>query len=368
MKYNDALNFILKKQSLGIKPGLERILKLLEKMGNPQNRLKIIHIAGTNGKGTVAKTINDTLLNSGCKVGLFTSPWVNDYREQIQINNRMISESSFAEYIERYKENDCSEFEFLTALMYKYFADENVDYAVIECGMGGKGDATNAEKNNLAVITSISLDHTDFLGNTIEDIAREKAGIIKENAACILYPNKAVEGIFEQVCREKNAKLVKVSENDDFMANNLNTAAAAICELGFDTAVNLSHLSARQEVIGSKMLLDGGHNLDAAKALVKNPFFKENVSVAVIGMMKDKDVEGYLSVVAPKCRKMIVTTPSNPRSMPAAELANIAKKYCGDVMVIDNPIDAVDFAKESKQRFLVCGSFYLAREVRKELF
>ena len=368
MKYEDALNFILQKQSLGIKPGLERILKLLEKMGNPHSGLKIIHIAGTNGKGTVAKTINDTLIENGCKVGLFTSPWVTDYREQIRINNKMISKGSFAEYIKLYKENDCSEFEFLTAIMYKYFADEKVDYAVVECGMGGKGDATNVEKKNLAVITSISLDHTDFLGNTIEEIACEKAGIIKENSTCILSPNKECEHIFEKVCREKNAKLVKVCKDDNFISDNLNTAAAAIYELGFNTAVNLSHLPARHERIGMNVLLDGGHNVVAAKALVQNPLFEDDIAVAVIGMMKDKDVEGYLSVVAPKCRKIIAATPSNPRSMPADELAKIAKKYCNDVVVIDNPIDAVNFAEKSKKLFLVCGSFYLAREVRKELF
>lgn len=367
MKYENALNFIVQKQSLGIKPGLERILKLLEKMGNPQNDIKIIHIAGTNGKGTVAKTINDTLVENGCKVGLFTSPWVTDYREQIQINNRMITKNDFAKYVKIYKENDCSEFEFLTAVMYKYFADQKVDYAVVECGMGGRGDATNAEENNLSVITSISLDHTDFLGNTIEEIALEKAGIIKENSTCILYPNKAVEDIFEKVCREKNAKLVKVPEGDDFILNNLNTAVYTIFELGFNVGVNLSHLPARHEAIGMKTLLDGGHNVEAARALAQIPFFEDEVAVTVIGMMKDKDVEGYLSIVAPKCRKIIATTPSNSRAMKAEELAEIAKKYCDDVMVIDNPVDAVNFAKSCKKFFVVCGSFYLAREIRKEL-
>ena len=164
MNYDESLNLILNKMSLGIMPGLARISTLLDKMGNPQDSIKIIHIAGTNGKGTVAKTISDNLISAGYKTGLFTSPWITDYREQIQINSQSISRSDFA----RYKDNDCSEFEFLTAVMYKYFCDENVDYAVVECGMGGSGDATNVEKiNALSVITSVSLDHTNFLGNTV---------------------------------------------------------------------------------------------------------------------------------------------------------------------------------------------------------
>ena len=167
MIYDEALNFILGKQSLGIMPGLTRIMNLLEIMGNPQNDIKIIHIAGTNGKGTVAKTINNALIDSGYKVGLFSSPWIDDYREQIQINNDFISEEEFASYVDEYKDNDCTEFEFLTAIMYKYFADIKVDYAVVECGMGGKGDSTNVEQSNISVITSISLDHTAFLGDTV---------------------------------------------------------------------------------------------------------------------------------------------------------------------------------------------------------
>ena len=174
MNYNEALNFILSKQSLGIKPGLTRIKALLDSMGNPQNKIRIIHIAGTNGKGTVARFINDALIDAGYKVGLFTSPWIIDYTEQIQINNTFIPQEVFAEYVDAYRDNDCTEFEFLTAVMYKYFADSNVDWAVVECGMGGKGDSTNVEQENIAVLTSISLDHTDFLGSTVEEITKEK--------------------------------------------------------------------------------------------------------------------------------------------------------------------------------------------------
>ncbi len=360
MNYKDALNLIISKQSLGIMPGLSRIQKLLAEMNNPQNSIKVIHVAGTNGKGTVSATIANALIQNGYKVGLFTSPWVIDYREQIQINNQFISENELAEYIEKFKENDCSEFEFLTAIMYKFFADQGVDYAVVECGMGGREDATNVEDCNIAVITSISLDHTAFLGDTIEKIAEEKAGIIKENGVCVLYPNPVCEHIFEKVCKEKNAHLIKVEDYcKHWSRNNIATVYKALNLILGDCEFRLAQLPARRERIGG-ILLDGGHNTDAAKFL---EYSLSDDEVAVIGMMADKDIDGYLSIVAPKCRKIFTTTPDNPRAISAAELKKIAGKYCTDVIAIDNPADAVKQAGVT----LVCGSFFLARDVRKYL-
>lgn len=364
MKYSDSIDVLINKQSLGIMPGLVRILNLLEIMGNPQNKIKIIHIAGTNGKGTVAATIADILMDNGYKTGLFTSPWVVDYREQIQINNHFIPEKKLAFYIEEYKDNDCSEFEFLTAIMYKYFADEKVDYAVIECGLGGLEDATNVEKQNISVITSISFDHTNFLGNTIEEIALQKAGIIKENCTCVLYPNPDCEYVFENECKRKNAKLVKVhiSDESSFSEKNVSTAAETLNELGINADVHLSHIPGRQEFING-ILFDGGHNVGAARALVDNTFIRNEI--ALIGMMADKDVDSYLAIVAPQCKFIITTQPDNPRSLSADKLKTIAEKYCSDVVAIENPIEALDFAME-KGLSLVCGSFFLIREIRKE--
>ena len=357
MIYDEALNFILGKQSLGIMPGLTRIINLLETMGNPQNDIKIIHIAGTNGKGTVAKTINNALINAENKVGLFSSPWIDDYREQIQINNVFISKEEFASYVDKYKDNDCTEFEFLTAIMYKYFADSKVDYAVVECGMGGKGDSTNVEESNISVITSISLDHTAFLGNTVERIAEEKSGILRKNSTCVLYPNSDVEHIFEDKCK----KLFKVKEYGDFKKNNLATANAVLELIGVPTVEQCAELPARQEYVGSVML-DGAHNKNGAQAL--EPYLPNGKVTAVIGMMKDKDVDGYLSIIAPHLNRIITTTPENPRSMPAEELKQLAQKYCKDVVAVDSSNEAVALAKQDENFKLVCGSFYLAREVR----
>ncbi len=357
MNYSEALKFILTKQSLGIMPGLARIKSLLIKMNNPQDSIKIIHIAGTNGKGTVAKTISDALISNGYKTGLFTSPWIDNYREQIQINNEYISENEFADYIGNYKDNDCTEFEFLTAVMYKYFADNKVDYAVVECGMGGKGDSTNVEKSNLSVITSISLDHTAFLGDTVEKIAEEKSGILRRDCTCVLYPNYSIEHIFENKCKN----LIKISEQGDFKKNNLATVNAVLDVLNLPNVTECAKLPARQEYIGTVML-DGAHNKNGAQAL--EPYLPSGNVTAVIGMMNDKDVEGYLSVIAPHINRIITTVPDNPRSMPAEHLKELALKYCNDVVAVSEPKSAIELAKQDKNFKLVCGSFYLAREVR----
>lgn len=338
MDYSEALNIIQKKQSLGIKPGLSRIETFLNSIDNPQDKIRIIHIAGTNGKGTVANTIASALMKNGYRVGLFTSPYIIDYREQIQINNEYIAKDRLADYVEKYHDNDLTEFELLTAIMYKYFCDENVDFAIVECGMGGRGDATNVEKRNIAVLCSISLDHTNFLGNTVEEITKEKEGIIKPDCPCFRYESTG-----------------------DFNKDNLTLAKKVIKHLGLNDDIELVRPLARQQKIGN-VLVDAGHNVEAGKAL--EPLLSNEV--ALIGMMADKNVDGYLDLVARKCKMIITTTPNNPRSMNSNELKTIAEKYCDNVISVENPLDAIDYAKKNGLT-LVCGSFYLIREIIKEL-
>lgn len=342
MNYCEALDFITKKMSLGIKPGLERIQSLLNALGNPQDELKIIHIAGTNGKGTVGSTIANALQSNGLKVGLFTSPWIIDYREQIQINGEYISEEHFTNIINIFIAlnvlENCTEFEIVTAMAYYYFWSEKVDYAVIECGMGGKGDATNVEKRNVcSVLTSISLDHTAFLGSTVEEITKEKEGIIR-NSPCFRY-----------------------TDTGDFNADNLRLAKEVIKFLGYNDNISLAKLPARQQRING-ILVDGGHNVNAGAVLA--PLLDNEI--AVIGMMADKDIDGYMYSVASKCRKIITTTPSNPRALSAEKLMRIAKKYCTDVVALDNPAEAFEYA-QNQGLTLVCGSFYLVRDIRNKL-
>lgn len=334
--YDEALNFMLNRQSLGIKPGLSRIKKQLDAISNPQDDIKIIHIAGTNGKGTVAHTIAKALQDNGLKIGLFTSPWIIDYREQIQINGQPISKEEFTTFVSNvfcdlHFGEDLTEFELLVFMMYVHFYKEKVDYAVIECGMGGLEDATNVEKKNISVLTSISLDHTDFLGSTIEEITKQKEGIIRPNCPCFRYESTG---------------------NID--RDNLNLAKKVVAYLGYDDDIELVKPIARQQRING-ILFDGGHNLEAGKAL--EPII--NNEVAVIGMMRDKDVYGYMSLVAPKCKKIICVTPNNPRAIKADELANIAKGFCKDVQVIED----TSLAIKQDNITLVCGSFYMIREI-----
>lgn len=351
MNYNEALNFIKTKESLGIKPGLVRIKELLNKLNNPQNDFKTVHIAGTNGKGTVAATIAKALSDNGYNVGLFTSPWVTDYREQIQLNGKMISEEEFADTVSELSDikNDCTEFELITVAAYLFFSKSNVDYAVIECGMGGKDDATNTEERNLSVITSISLDHTDFLGSTVKDIAENKSGILRKDGTCILY-NSELKDIFKDKCK----RLVLCPRK-----SNLTLVNKTLECLGLSPVKRLVKLPARLEIIG-EVLIDGGHNISAAQKLL--PHLEKET--AVIAMLKDKDVEGYLKLIAPKCKRIIAAEIDSPRAMPAEELADIAEDYCDEVFVCKNPVEAIKCTDLS----LVCGSFYLAREVRKILF
>ncbi len=361
LDYKDTQKIISAKERLGILPGLARIMALLEDMDNPQEKLNIIHIAGTNGKGTVAESISEALIKGGYKVGLFTSPYVNDYREQIKINGIEICEDELSYYVEKYSEYEVTEFELLSAVMYKFFFDNNVDYAVVECGMGGLEDATNVESKNISVITSVSLDHTNFLGDTVCEIAMQKAGIIKENSTCILYPNKETQHIFIDECERKNTKLILVEDSDDFKKNNLNTAQAVLDIIDKRLKAEYPNLPARQERIGN-ILVDGGHNEAAGEALSKII----NDEIALVAMLGDKDVKAYLSRVAPHCKKIIATQVDNKRAMNAADLAKLAKEFCPSVFTIENPIEAFEYAR-GEGLSLVCGSFYLARLVRKEL-
>lgn len=365
MNYDAAIDIMQKKQSLGVKPGLSSVSSLLSKMGNPQEKVKIIHIAGTNGKGTVANLIANALADCGLKTGLFTSPWVVDYREQIQINGAFIPKERFSEYVAEYENEPVTEFELLTAVMYKYFADEKVDYAVVECGMGGALDATNAFTHpELAVITSVSMDHTAFLGNSVKEIAAQKAGIIKNNSVCILYPNPECEEVFERRCAETGSRIIKIPPQSDFKKNNIAVAKECIAYLRRCARVEYPSLPARQEMFGG-IMLDGAHNENGARALLNN-LPPEHIT-AVISMMADKDCNAYLKIIAPRCRKIITTETSNPRTLAAQNLAEIAGRYCNSVTYEKNPHKALELAKKENMFILVCGSFFLARDIRKDL-
>ncbi|MGL5244865.1 MAG: bifunctional folylpolyglutamate synthase/dihydrofolate synthase, partial [Sarcina sp.] len=200
MNYNEAMNYIENTSRFGMNFGLERVEKILELLGNPHKKIKCIHVGGTNGKGSTTAMISSILKEAGYKVGMYTSPYLEEFEERIQINNKNISKSDLIHTLETVKSviskvvdlgyDNPTQFEIITVMMFYYFAKEKVDFAVIEVGLGGRLDATNVINPILVVLTSISYDHMNILGNTIEEIAWEKSGIIKENCTVISYPQE----------------------------------------------------------------------------------------------------------------------------------------------------------------------------------
>ena len=220
VNYSEARSYVDSTAKFGIKPGLERITKMMAYVGNPQDKLRFIHVAGTNGKGSTCTMLASILSNAGYKTGLFTSPYVIDFRERFMVDGEMISEEEFAELMTKVKtvndileKSGCSltQFELITAVAFLWFVRMECDVVVLECGLGGRLDSTNVIKEPLcSIITKISLDHTDILGDTVEKIAAEKAGIIKPGRPVVLAPNqpKAAISVVERKCAELGSPLI----------------------------------------------------------------------------------------------------------------------------------------------------------------
>ena len=329
MNYDKAIKVLTAKDNFCIKLGLERIKSLMAKYDNPQDKIKVIHIAGTNGKGSVASTLANILKCAGFKTGLYTSPHLVEYTERIKINNIQIPKDVFAQYIEdistsaKTENIALTEFEILTAVMFKYFYDEKVNYAIVETGLGGRFDATNIIKQPiLEIITSISKDHTDRLGNTIEKIAFEKAGIIKDNSDVIISENNQGYKVIEETAQNKQARLHSVQKDIEITFEN-GTNYAEITNkkylfplLGLYQKQNLAlvleaarflgnipdnalteglktvNWGARLEYIKEKnILIDGAHNPDAAIQLKKSLdyYFKNQKKVFIYSSLTTKD-------------------------------------------------------------------------------
>ena len=417
MNYNEALQCLFSKGTFGHKLGLERIQKILDKMGNPQNNLKFIHIAGTNGKGSTSTMLSNILIHSGYKTGLFISPYVVCFRERMQINGQMISEEEFAS-IAKYV-YDCSnqidlngesltQFETLTAIAFEWYKRKNCDYVCLEVGMGGRFDPTNIiPKPILQIITSISFDHTAILGDTIEKIAFEKAGIIK-GGTTILYPLQKINAIevIKKKCEETGSKLVipdvnKLSitnnswQKDDFIYNGLKyhkslkgefqiynciTVIEAAKQLqnqnllitdnDIKFGIENTYFPARTEVLSKKplIILDGSHNSGGIKALEQTLKSLPNHPITIImGVLADKNYNDILNTVIKYADNFIAVTPNNPRALKAETLCQIAKSICENSYSCDDLNNALEFAISKtgdEGALVVCGSLYLASEIR----
>ena len=331
MIYDETVKLLQSQGKFYINLGLERIEAALHKLGNPQKNMKVIHIAGTNGKGSVASTLANILKCAGFNVGLYTSPHLVEYTERIRINNVEISKKDFAKYVSNVCElaDNLTEFEILTAAAFKYFYDKKVDCVVLETGLGGRYDATNVCENTLAIITSISLDHTDRLGDTYEKIAYEKAGIIKENSTVITASyNKGFETIWH-VAQEKNAKLICVDyevEMEYTNAQNYAVIDGKKCEFpllglyqkqnlalvleackvlninfeGIKKGLKTAKWAARLEYKKDKnILIDGAHNPDSALELRKSLdfYFKNEKKIFIYSTIDTKDYKTIADIL-----------------------------------------------------------------------
>ena len=318
MNYDDAIKLLTGQGKFYINLGLERIEAILKLLGNPQDKLNCIHVAGTNGKGSVCAIIAEILKDAGITTGLYTSPHIFDYTERIKINGEDISKTDFTFYLDKIcnladKNNiHLTEFEILTAIMFDYFNDKNVDVVILETGLGGRFDATNIIKKNLcAIITHIDYDHTERLGSSLEKIAFEKAGIIKENCPVFVFEGYEV---FKDTADKKNSLLVMVSpvENTTNLAlkglyqqENLSLALAAvrylfpkISENTIQNAIAKVKHSFRFQYFQEKnMIIDAAHNPNGVTALKQSLdyYFPGIKKRFIFGCLKNKDYKNMIS-------------------------------------------------------------------------
>jgi len=420
MDYAGFVNWMFKLERFGIKLGLENITEFLSRIGDPHKDLRAVHVTGTNGKGSVCAFISQILTTHGVKVGLYTSPHLVDFRERIRIRGEMIEEEDvlriglalkkvMEEMAEESKEQQLTFFEFTTGMAFEYFKEKNVEMVVAEVGMGGRLDATNVLNPEVAVITRIGLEHTNYLGSTIQEIAREKAGIVKASVPVVTCEAQSdALAVILNVCRRKGAQLKRIGE--DFVAENItqsisgtefeyrgmlsakfrtrllgryqaeNAAAAiAVVELLHDRGVHVTPGEVRKGIMETRwpgrldvvskdplVILDGSHNPDGVSITAK-----ELVDLGVtpltfvLGCMDDKDATGIVRAIAPIASGIICTQARFKRALPAAALASVVKgEYAGPSNIIESSAEAFEEGLRSRtgRGLCVIGSLYLVGE------
>ena len=364
MTYDETIEYLFNStplfQNVGkaaYKEGLANTLALDEYFGHPHTKFKTIHVGGTNGKGSTSHSLASVLQSAGYKVGLFTSPHLKDFRERIRINGKMISEKYVVDFVEQnrnfFEPLYPSFFELTTAMAFKYFADENVDVAVIEVGLGGRLDCTNIISPVLSIITNISFDHVNLLGNTLEKIASEKAGIIKHGVPVVIGETTSeTRPVFEAKAKEVNTQIVFAEEKDipeiafelggDYQQKNLRTIITALSILrgtfdisehnirdGLGSVCKRTGLMGRWQTLNEcpKTVCDVGHNVGGFEYIVKQLARQQYKTLRiVIGMVNDKDVNGVLALL-PKDAKYYFTRAIVARALQPEELQEKAKEY-----------------------------------------
>lgn len=426
MKYEDAMKYITEVGNFGSNYGLKRTFRLLELLGNPQNKIKLIHIAGTNGKGSTTAMISKILMGNGYKVGMYTSPFLEEFEERIQINRVNIPKEKLANLMDELKiavdkvieegYNHPTEFEIITCLMFLYFYKENIDFGVIEVGLGGRLDSTNVITPIISIITSISYDHTNILGNTLTKISREKSGIIKECVPVVIFPQEEeVLKVIKSKCKELNAPLHIINEIDSELIEilqeekpyqkvkikgikdeyniklpllgehqilNLSLAIKAIELLEKNRKVNISKeileksledvcWNGRLEVMKKSPLvvLDGAHNIQGITTLKQNieKYFKYKNIYLILGILADKDVEEMIKVITPMAKEVYAVTPNSIRAELAEDLKNEVLKYNENCIAFEKYEYALNKALEIAKEddiIVACGSLYMVGGMR----
>lgn len=409
MKINELLDELYSYSLFGIKLGLDNIQKICDELGNPEKKYKIIHITGTNGKGSTSTIIETVLLEAGCSVGKYTSPHILKFNERIRANGKDISDEEIALTYEKVKNAiknigiTPTFFEVTTAMMFLYFAEKKVQYAVLEVGMGGRFDATNVADGDIAVITNVSLDHTEYLGKTIYDIAFEKAGIIKEKSFVVVGDSNKefLKAVSEKkktfVNTEEKYKDVKYNLNfknfmteiyisekkfnlslfGDYQVKNFLCAYEALKHLGIsddiiEKAVSKVVWQCRFERFSQNPLtiLEGAHNIDGILNLKKilTHEYRPDEIVMIVSILKDKKVKEMLEVCESFSDKIILTSLSdNPRGLSGEKLLEYTDK--SSVFSVEDDIKkAYETAEKSNRRIIVvCGSFYTCERFKKEI-
>ncbi|NLB80762.1 MAG: bifunctional folylpolyglutamate synthase/dihydrofolate synthase [Clostridiaceae bacterium] len=404
MNYDDAIKFIQNRLRLGTKLGLETTTELLRRLGDPHKKLKFIHIAGTNGKGSTSAFITNILMANGYKTGMYISPYIHSFNERIQVNGTKISNRDLATHTEKIKsvidDTICpTEFEIVTAIGFLHFLEQQCDVVVLEVGLGGRFDATNViNAPAVSVITSLSIDHTDLLGETIEEITFEKCGIIKRGSVVAVYPDnpEAAINVIKNTANSKNVPVTIADKNAvkiistsidktvfSYMGEqyqismlgvhqvyNAVTAITAAKLFGitsnFAQGLKQTKFSGRFEVVNTDptIIIDGAHNYSGVFALKNaiDTYFPTKKLILVMGMLRDKEYEKCISIIAPLAHYFVATEPDNPRAVAVQVLMETAGKYTKNLSFKKDRQQALDYAKTIANKddiICICGSLYL---------
>ncbi len=415
MNYKESLNYLDQIEFFGSKPGLERIRTLLVQLGNPHLGMKFIHIAGTNGKGSCAAMTAAVLKAAGYRTGLYTSPYLYRFNERMQINGKEIEDDILADLITRVKplaenmEDHPTVFEIITAAAFLWYKEEKCDVVVLEVGLGGRFDATNIiQSPEVAVIMNIGLDHTAVLGNTVELIASEKAGILKAGTEAVLFQQTAsVTKVIQDRCDELGIKLHIPNFSDihrefdslygqsftyhgepyaiPLLGTHQLKNAATVLEVmdilknhgwkleqsDIEHGLYAVHWPGRFELLSEEPLfiVDGGHNPQCAVTVRDNLFhyFPGNRRILLLGILRDKDYAGLTEILNEAADEFICITPDSPRALPAEELASFLNRFNKPVAICPSIRDGVSLSLDrSDSDSVVCavGSLYSVGEIR----